>query len=75
MTVAQVKSKVKRKIDKLSGKKLKELDAFLDTINAPQEPRDTRYKPSFIARLRRAERQIAQGKTITLDELKKKHGL
>ena len=75
MTASQIKTQLKQKIDKLSAKKLKDVAAYVDSVAAPQEPEGTRYKPEFIEKIRRAERQIAAGKTITWDELKRKHGL
>lgn len=74
MTVAEIKSKLKRKIDKLSGKKLKEADAYIDQLVAPQEPAGTKYKPEFIARVKKAMKDAKAGKTISLEELKRRNG-
>ncbi len=72
MTTTALKNRVHKKIDKLSSDKIKVVENFIDEIDEMNEAtKELLAIPGFEERMKKAEKEIAEGKVYDYDKIKR----
>jgi len=76
MTKTQVLDRAKRRLERLSERRLHTADdilAYLETLEDDDATEELLRIPGLTNRLAEAERDIAEGRTVSVDELRRKY--
>ncbi len=76
MTKTEVLRRAKRRLEHLSEQRLRTADdilAYLEDLESDEATEELLRIPGLTERLEEAERDIAEGKTVPVDELRRKY--
>ena len=75
MTKTDLLRRAKRRLEHLSERRLRTADdilAYLEDLESDEATEELLRIPGLMARLEEAERDIAEGRTVSVDELRRK---
>ena len=76
MTRTELRRRAKRRLDTLSEERLRVAEdflAYLEERDSSEATEELLRIPGLLDRLREAEKQIARGKTVPAERLRRKH--
>ena len=76
MSDTQLLRRAKRRLDQLSDQRLRAADdflAYLEDLDSDEATDELLRIPGILERIEKAERDIAEGRTVSVEELRRKY--